>query len=324
MIREEQYDIMRDMFEPCLLEMDMVEDEFPVDVPERAGRVFRMPASVATGYFWMYTEYNFAVSVTDMRFFEDYRECCPHPRFISARYYHSGHYIERNSGREVEGPYLEGHVLDIAQWDCLCKAGEPLRNVDITLAPPFYEQHLRSVYRDELFSGEEAFASIDGLTDFPELVVLLKQLEAYRGHGASARLFYRSKVEEAVALIVGKSQSLGTVAPELGSDDMHAIEHVRHLLEANLDASLSADELARVACMGQTKLRRLFKQTCGCTMVEYRQRARCSRAAELLVSGTIPVAQVARVVGYSPERLAELFARHYGCAPSVFRSNLRL
>ena len=73
-----------------------------------------------------------------------------------------------------------------------------------------------------------AFASIDGLSDFPEMVVLLKQVEAYRGRGASARLFYRSKVEEAVALVVDKSRAMaGERASELASEDMHPMTLAR-------------------------------------------------------------------------------------------------
>ena len=319
------YDIMREVFLPCLADMQMEETcAADVGAPEREGRMFRMPRDVASGYFWLYAERDFAISATDMLFPRDFREQCRHPRFVSVRYYLSGSCVESVTNHTVEAPYLEGHVLDTPHWDCLCRAGTPIRNVEIMLAPPFYEQYLREVYRDEAFSAEEAFASIDGLSDFPEMVVLLKQVEAYRGRGASARLFYRSKVEEAVALVVDKSRAMaGERASELASEDMHAIERVRRRLEQQLAAPVDADELARIACMGQTKLRRTFKQACGCTIVEYRQRLRCAKAAELLAAGDAPVAQVAAAVGYRPERLAELFARTHHTTPSAYRAAMR-
>ena len=247
------YDIMREVFLPCLADMQMEETcAADVGAPEREGRMFRMPRDVASGYFWLYAERDFAISATDMLFPRDFREQCRHPRFVSVRYYLSGSCVESVTNRTVEAPYLEGHVLDTPHWDCLCRAGTPIRNVEIMLAPPFYEQYLREVYRDEAFSAEEAFASIDGLSDFPEMVVLLKQVEAYRGRGASARLFYRSKVEEAVALVVDKSRAMaGERASELASEDMHAIERVRRRLEQQLAAPVDADELARIACMGR-------------------------------------------------------------------------
>ena len=94
-------------------------------------------------------------------------------------------------------------------------------------------------------------------------------------------------------------------------------------MEQQLAAPVDADELARIACMGQTKLRRTFKQACGCTIVEYRQRLRCAKAAELLAAGDAPVAQVAAAVGYRPERLAELFARTHHTTPSAYRAAMR-
>ncbi|MFQ9179480.1 MAG: helix-turn-helix domain-containing protein, partial [Eggerthella lenta] len=248
---------------------------------------------------------------------------CRPPRFVSVRYYLSGSCVESVTNRTVEAPYLEGHVLDTPHWDCLCRAGTPIRNVEIMLAPPFYEQYLREVYRDEAFSAEEAFASIDGLSDFPEMVVLLKQVEAYRGRGASARLFYRSKVEEAVALVVDKSRAMaGERASELASEDMHAIERVRRRLEQQLAAPVDADELARIACMGRPAAAHLQAG------VRLHHRGvppalRCAKAAELLAAGDAPVAQVAAAVGYRPERLAELFARTHHTTPSAYRAAMR-
>ena len=89
------------------------------------------------------------------------------------------------------------------------------------------------------------------------------------------------------------------------------------------DLDVWLGNVARIACMGQTKLRRTFKQACGCTIVEYRQRLRCAKAAELLAAGDAPVAQVAAAVGYRPERLAELFARTHHTTPSAYRAAMR-
>lgn len=349
---------MREIMQPCMDDMSMI--EIPrsswesAGIPPREGRAFRMPNNQATGYFWVYAEADFAVSVTDMTFAHDYREICRHPRFVSVRYYRSGGY-RTSLGRVVEAPYLEGHVFNAWTWDCVCRAGRPLQNVEIMLAPPFYERYLREVYAGEPFCAEEVFASVDGITDFPEMVVLLGQVEAFRGRNASARLFYRSKVEEAVALLVDRSRALvdakarkATPAPAhhisqrdasahhanrqsphvaanaQKASDMHALELVRRHLEEHACERVSADELARLSCMGQTKLRRAFKQAHGCTIIEYQQRLRCRRAAELLSATDLPVASVAHEVGYrTPARFSELFERHFQLTPASYRAATR-
>lgn len=335
-VRTPVFDLMRDIMQPCIADAAM--DEMSAEraaasgVPPREGRVFCLPQDIAAGYFWIYAEDSFAVSATDMTFLQDYRERCQHPRFVAIRYYRSGSYTIPGTEHTVTAPYLEGYVTRSPLWECICSADQPLRTIDIMLAPPFYERYLREVYRDEVFSAEEAFASIDGIADFPEMIVLLEQMAAYRGRGASARLFYRSKVEEAVALVVDKSRALaahglkGGVSREdvgrLSPEDRRAIERVRRHLDKDLAVQTNAAELAHIACMGQTKLRCAFKQACGCTIVEYRQRRRCERAAELLLVSDLPVSQVAASVGYRPERLAELFSRLYGTTPSAYRTAL--
>lgn len=104
------YDIMREVFLPCLADMQMEETcAADVGAPEREGRMFRMPRDVASGYFWLYAERDFAISATDMLFPRDFREQCRHPRFVSVRYYLSGSCVESVTNRTVEAPYLEGH-----------------------------------------------------------------------------------------------------------------------------------------------------------------------------------------------------------------------
>ena len=48
----------------------------------------------------------------------------------------------------------------------------------------------------------EAFRKIDQTTDFPKMSRLLSDLQNYRGDGIAAKLFYESKVAEALSLVV--------------------------------------------------------------------------------------------------------------------------
>ncbi|RNL46962.1 AraC family transcriptional regulator [Paraeggerthella hongkongensis] len=327
---------MRDIVLPCADSLGMIElspsEAALRAIPAREGRCFSMPESQASGYFWIHAGKDFAVSVTSMTLHRDWQQRCPHPRFVALRHLRSGEYILPDTGLTVKAPYLEGHVSRTRTWICTHKASQPLHSVEIMLAPPFYERYLRAVYRDEAFSAEDAFSSIDGLASFPEMTLLLGQIEAYRGRGASAGLFYRGKVEEAVALVVDRSRNLAAASlatpgqteheRAVSPEDARAIEHARQRLDDRLTDPVSAEELAHIACMGQTKLRRVFKRAYGCTIVEYRQRQRCARAADLLTTSDASVACVASAVGYRPERLAELFARIYGTTPSAYRESL--
>lgn len=330
-------DIMRDAVAPCVSDLGMIEltpaQAAERAVPTREGRCFYLPRDRGTGYYWIYAERGFAVSVASVKLHRSWRQSHPRARFVSLGYLRAGAYVRQDTATMVKAPYLEGIVMKDAEQTCVLEAGQPFCSVQIMLSPLFYERHLRMIFRSEPFSVEEAFADIDGLTDFPEMTVLLAQIEAYRGFGAAARLFYRGKVEEAVALVLGKSQSptpgekgrgfVSLPADQLSSQDANAVERARRRLDERIACSVSAEELSRLACMGQTKLRRTFRQAYGCTIVEYRQRRRCARAAELLTFSDETVSQVAAAVGYRPERLAEVFARIYGTTPSSYRKVVR-
>lgn len=96
------------------------------------------------------------------------------------------------------------------------------------------------------------------------MIYLLNQMKNYRGEGITAKLFYEGKVAEAVSLYINDHFSL----------------------------KLSLEQLARIACMGTTKLKKLFKQVHGCTISEYIQQRRMSHAESLLATTDLTVEQI--------------------------------
>lgn len=68
--------------------------------------------------------------------------------------------------------------------------------------PAYYEDYLKEQYPDEYANPLKAFEAVGQTADFPEMSRLLKQVEAYKGSGISAGLFYEGKVAEAISLIV--------------------------------------------------------------------------------------------------------------------------
>ena len=80
------------------------------------------------------------------------------------------------------------------------------------------------------------------------------------------------------------------------------------------------EELARRACMGQTKLKAAFKTAYGTSPAAFVADARIERAIELLGTTDEPISRIARAVGYrKPGAFAEAFHRRTGVAPSAYR-----
>ncbi|MGH2714422.1 MAG: helix-turn-helix transcriptional regulator, partial [Thermoleophilaceae bacterium] len=89
------------------------------------------------------------------------------------------------------------------------------------------------------------------------------------------------------------------------------------------DESLSLGSVAHAIGTSRRQLQRVFRERRTSFRAEL-QRARMTRAAELLQSEALPVAVVARAVGYrQPGQFSKAFRRHHGRAPSELRAGTR-
>lgn len=89
------------------------------------------------------------------------------------------------------------------------------------------------------------------------------------------------------------------------------------------DASLSLGAVARSIATSRRQLQRVFAEHETSFRREL-QRVRMTRAAELLRDRTLPVAAVARAVGYrQPAQFSKAFRRHHGHPPSERRGTAR-
>jgi AraC family transcriptional regulator, regulatory protein of adaptative response / methylphosphotriester-DNA alkyltransferase methyltransferase len=85
------------------------------------------------------------------------------------------------------------------------------------------------------------------------------------------------------------------------------------------DENLSLGSVARSIATSRRQLQRVFGERQTSFRAEL-QRVRMTRAAQLLRSEALPVAAVARAVGYrQPAQFSKAFRRHYGHPPSELR-----
>jgi transcriptional regulator GlxA family with amidase domain len=95
---------------------------------------------------------------------------------------------------------------------------------------------------------------------------------------------------------------------------------LRHL-QANLAADMGSAALARSAGVSPSHLRTLFRRHLGLSPVQHHRRQRLDLAAKLLRGSAMPIAAVAKAVGWSdPDHFARLFARRYDRRPRAWRA----
>ena len=96
-----------------------------------------------------------------------------------------------------------------------------------------------------------------------------------------------------------------------------AVEVIR-LRHADPDLSLA--RVAHEIATSRRQLQRALAEVGGTTFSRELQRARMDRAAQLLLTRSVPVQAVAGAVGYrQAAQFAKVFRRHHGTSPSSFR-----
>ena len=94
-------------------------------------------------------------------------------------------------------------------------------------------------------------------------------------------------------------------------------------VEANIASSISLSELAGVAGLSRYHFARSFSRTYGRPPHQYLLLRRISLATSLLATTSLPVADIALLVGFSsPARLSIAFRRIVGRSPIEFRQSV--
>jgi len=142
----------------------------------------------------------------------------------------------------------------------------------------------------------------------------------YRG---SLGLIYTEAVTfELLCLAISSLQSInGEPADERYSErELRSLRVARSILQKQLTPAPTIRQVARVAGINETSLKRGFKALFGETVFDFSVRCRMEQAMTLLRDRQMPVARVAEAVGYSHQTsFATAFRRHFGICPKQAR-----
>lgn len=130
--------------------------------------------------------------------------------------------------------------------------------------------------------------------------------------------------EGAATMLLGSLVQAAAKALPTERSDRAGILAAIELAGARLREGASQEEAARVAGMGLTKFKRLFRQAMGSSWGAYLTERRMSEARRLLAGGA-PVEQAALAVGYrSPTSFSSAFSRAFGMPPGRWRDASRV
>ena len=96
------------------------------------------------------------------------------------------------------------------------------------------------------------------------------------------------------------------------------------IVETEFAGELSLDDIARRVASSRRQLQRAYAEIGNTTFREHLTSVRMDRAAEMLVTRSLTVRDVANRVGYrQPAQFAKAFRRHHGQSPSDYRATRR-
>lgn len=318
-------DVIKDVYTPVLLQSGFVPE------PENdrfcsMGTCWRQTGDHGGGYYWTYGQKDlFDIKIHDFYFHEDSFLEFRFPEFISITWYESISGEEISPYRRLNAGCVKSFIGGDEPYRILIHKKIPITSVGIEITPAYYEDYLKHQYPGEYVNPLEAFRFVDQTEHFPEMVRLLKSVKNYRGEGIAAKLFYESKVAEAVSLIIERYKAQPKKhRTALSEADRKRLEDVTAYINDHYACELPQERLAKIACMGTTKLKSSFKQMHDCTITEYIQQRRMSQAEHLLSSTDLSIGQIAQTVGYQKAgRFAELFRKSSGLLPGEYRKMTR-
>lgn len=317
--------ILTDYYAPLLENNNFV----PVDNNENfnsVGQCWRLSSKVGEGFYWVYAQKDlYDIKIHDFLFYDDFFMEFDSPECLSITQYESISGEELNPYRRLSAGCIKTFIGGYRPYKALIHKRIPIRSIGIEVMPAYYENYLKSKYPGDYTSPLSAFRTIDQTTDFPAMAKLLYELKHYRGTGIAASLFYESKVSEAISLILEEHEKrIQQKEKQLTSQDISQLQDVTAYLNDHYAFEIPLERLARIACMGTTKLKTSFKQLHGCTITEYIQQRRMSQAEHLLINTDFTIGQIAEMIGYSTSsRFAELFRKSTGILPVEYRKIAR-
>ena len=133
-----------------------------------------------------------------------------------------------------------------------------------------------------------------------------QNMESTRGNGEAS--------VERRALTVVADQTVGGL-PEC------RLRRVAQYVQDNLHRELRLAELSGLVHMSPYHFARLFRRSAGVSPHRFLVQRRIAQARALLAAQTLPIAEIARSVGFrTPSHFTTTFRRMTGVTPSVYRS----
>ena len=110
---------------------------------------------------------------------------------------------------------------------------------------------------------------------------------------------------------------------KIASEHRKIIHKAQELLQEN--ESISITDIAKICCISESSLRRLFKKNMGISPSEYKTSIKLNKAKYLLESSDMSTGEIAEILQFfDAAYFCKIFAKYEGMTPSAYRRNKKL
>jgi AraC-like DNA-binding protein len=224
--------------------------------------------------------------------------------------------------------YRQPKGVDIKEWT---ERSARERCVAVTVKPEFLVNNFCGSslegyrqLRSFLFTPTQKFQYFQ-LPLSAEMFELADKLVRNPHAGILGLVFTEAVTMELLCSAIAGFEGLsGMPAEQYTQRELKCLERAREFLMKQFSPAPTIRQVARVAGMNETTLKRSFKAVYGETVFDFSVRCRMQHALTLLRDHHMPVARVAEASGYRHQTsFATAFGRHFGLKPKDVRRNLR-
>ncbi|HEY8918078.1 MAG TPA: AraC family transcriptional regulator [Chitinophaga sp.] len=196
----------------------------------------------------------------------------------------------------------------------------------------FFELMLSEQLFKNIFTPESDFMNRLGETEIvnhplhgfyaamqPHMYGIINEMKSAPYSGSLKGIYLEAK---SIELFLSQVSQLdkGAGNTKLKPADKEALYAVKSYIDAHYQQACSIVDLARMACINQTKLKTGFKALFGNTVFAYISDLRMQEAKKLLLDEKLPVGEVADKVGYAhAHHFAVAFRKKFGVLPGSIK-----
>ncbi|HEY4443493.1 MAG TPA: AraC family transcriptional regulator [Steroidobacteraceae bacterium] len=224
--------------------------------------------------------------------------------------------------------YRQPKGVDIDEW---VEPSAHERCVAVSVKPEFLINNFFGASTEGFRQLRDFLASTTGEFQYlqlplsSEMFQLAEKLVKNPHTGILGLVYTESVTTELVCTAIASFDSLNGMAVEhYTRHELKCLARARQHLMTQLAPAPTIRQVARIAGMNETALKRSFKAVYGETVSDFSVRCRMQHALTLLRDQQVSVKRVADACGYRHQTsFATAFGRHFGLRPSDLRKNLR-